>query len=158
MEAVFLYLNLKEFFMASNPQLEDLIAKRNELDEQIRELHRKQDGIVHVCTGVDRRRDILFVDFSDFKINDVRFDYEFDINEDSDNVPEFFADCGTYYSYATNDNDGTTIDAAINKIDHYYETYKQLRELLLRMKNNGIRYVADASDSNVENYDFEDNN
>lgn len=143
--------------MASNTQLEELIAKRNELDEQIKVLQRQRDGIVHVCTGVDRRRDILFMDFDEFKSNDVEFDYAFDIEEASENIPEFYANCGTFYSCAT-DSSETTIDAAINKIDYYYEAYKKLREFLLNMKNTGIKYIADVSDCEAAEYDFEDNN
>lgn len=142
--------------MASNTQLEDLIAKRNEIDEQIKELQRQQDGVIHICNGADRRRDILFMDFDDFRIGDFEFDYSFDI-DDSGNVPEFYASCGMHYSCATDDND-TTIDAAINKVDHYYEAYKKLREFLLNMKNTGIKYIADVSDCTAEEYDFEDDN
>lgn len=140
--------------MASNTQLEDLIAKRNEIDEQIRELQQQQDGVIHICDGADRRRDILFVDFYDFRIGDFEFDYSFDI-DDSGNVPDFYASCGTHYSCATDDNE-TTIDAAINKVDHYYETFKKLREFLLNMKNSGVKYIADASDCEAANYNFED--
>lgn len=142
--------------MASNTQLEDLIAKRNEIDEQIRELQQQQDGVIHICDGADRRRDILFMDFYDFRIGDFEFDYSFDI-DDSGNVPEFYASCGTHYSCATDDND-TTIDAAINKVDHYYEAYKKLREFLLNMKNTGVKYIADSSDCEAAEYDFEDEN
>ena len=156
MGTVFLYLKVKEFFMASNTQLEDLIARRNEIDEQIRELQRQSDGVIHICDGVDRRRDILFMDFAEFKANGVEFDYAFDI-DDSGDEPEFYASCGTHYSCATDDND-TTIDAAINKVDHYYEAYKKLREFLLNMKNTGVKYIADSSDCEAADYDFEDEN
>lgn len=142
--------------MASNPQIEDLIAKRNEIDEQIRELQRQQDGVIHVCDGADRRRDILFMDFEEFRINNVEFDYSFDMDDNGD-VPEFWANCGTYYGCATSDDD-TTIDAALNKVDHYYETYKKLREFLLNMKNTGIKYIADVTDCEAEDYNFEDEN
>lgn len=142
--------------MASNSQIDELIAKRNEIDEQIRELQRQQDGVIHICNGADRRRDILFMDFDDFRIGDFEFDYSFDI-DDSGNVPEFYASCGMHYSCATDDND-TTIDSAINKVDHYYEAYKKLREFLLNMKNTGIKYIADVSDCTAEEYDFEDDN
>lgn len=140
--------------MASNSQIEELIAKRNELDEQIKTLQRQNDEVIHVCAGADRRRDILFVDFADFKINDIEFDYSFDI-DDSGDVPDFYAECGSYYSCATNCND-TTVDAAIGKVDHYYETFKKLREFLLNMKNSGVKYIADASDCEAANYNFED--
>lgn len=143
--------------MASSPQIEELIAKRNEIDEQIKELQRQQDGIIHVCNGANRRRDILFMNFDDFKVNDVEFDYEFDI-ENNDDIPEFFADCGSYYGHLTIDNDNTTIDAAINKVGYYYEVYKKLREFLLNMKNTGIKYIADASDCEAAEYNFEDDN
>ncbi len=143
--------------MASNTQLEDLIAKRNELDEQIKALQRQSDGVIHVCNGADRRRDILFMDFSDFKVNDVEFDYAFDIDDSGDDVPEFYASCGMHYSCATDDDD-TTIDAAISKVDYYYEAYKKLREFLLNMKNNGVKYIADTSDCEPAEYDFEDDN
>ena len=142
--------------MASNTQLEDLIAKRNELDEQIKVLQRQSDGVIHVCNGADRRRDILFMDFDDFRIGDFEFDYAFDIN-DSGDEPEFYANCGMYYSCATDDND-TTIDAALNKVNYYYEAYKKLREFLLNMKNSGVKYIADASDCEAAEYDFEDDN
>ena len=142
--------------MASNPQIEDLIAKRNEIDEQIRELQRQQDGVIHVCDGADRRRDILFMDFEEFRINNVEFDCSFDMDDNGD-VPEFLANCGTYYGCATSDDD-TTIDAALNKVDHYYETYKKLREFLLNMKNTGIKYIADVTDCEAEDYNFEDEN
>lgn len=142
--------------MRNNPQLEDLIAKRNELDEQIRELQRQSDEVVHICHGADCRRDILFMDFEDFKVGDFEFDYSFDIN-DSGDVPEFYANCGTHYSCATEDRD-TTIDAAINKVDRYYEEYKKLREFLLNMKNTGIKYIVDATDCTAAEYDFEDEN
>lgn len=140
--------------MASNTQLEDLIAKRNEIDEQIRELQRQSDGVIHICDGADRRRDILFMDFADFKVGDIEFDYAFDI-DDSGDVPEFYASCGTHYSCATEDRD-TTIDAAINKVNHYYEEYKKLREFLLNMKNTGVKYIADVTDCEPADYDFED--
>ena len=143
--------------MASNSQIEDLIAKRNELDEQIKELQRQQDGVIHVCNGADRRRDILFMDFSDFKVNDVEFDYAFDIDDSDDILPEFYASCGMHYSCATDDNE-TTIDAALNKVDHCYEAYKKLREFLLNMKNTGVKYIADVSDCEAAEYDFEDDN
>lgn len=142
--------------MASNPQLEELIAKRNEIDEQIKALQRQNDGIIHICHGADRRRDILFMDFADFHIDDVEFDYAFDL-DDSGNVPEFYAGCGSYYSCAMND-DETTIDAAIKKVNHFYETYKKLREFLLNMKNSGIKYIADVTDCEPAQYDFEDDN
>lgn len=142
--------------MASNPQIEDLIAKRDEIDAQIRELQRQQDGVIHVCNGADRRRDILFIDFEDFRINNVEFDYSFDM-DDSGDVPEFWASCGTYYSCAMNDDD-TTIDAAIKKVNHFYETYKKLCEFLLNMKNTGVKYIADVSDCTAAEYDFEDEN
>ena len=142
--------------MASNTQLEDLIAKRNEIDEQIRELQQQQDGVIHICDGADRRRDILFMDFYDFRIGDFEFDYAFDIN-DSGDEPEFYANCGMYYSCATDDND-TTIDAALNKVNYYYEAYKKLREFLLNMKNTGVKYIADASDCEAAEYNFEDDN
>lgn len=140
--------------MASNPQIEDLIAKRDEIDEQIRELQRQSDGVIHICDGADRRRDILFMDFSDFKVNGVEFDCSFDIDDIGD-VPEFYASCGTRYSCATEDRD-TTIVAAINKAGRYYEAYKKLREFLLNMKNTGVKYIADASDCEPADYDFED--
>ena len=140
--------------MASNTQLEDLIAKRDEIDAQIRELQRQSDGVIHICDGVDRRRDILFMDFIDFRIGDFEFDYSFDI-DDSGNVPEFYASCGMHYSCATDDND-TTIDSALNKVNHYYEAYKKLREFLLNLKNTGVKYIADVSDCTAEEYDFED--
>ena len=143
--------------MASNSQIEDLIAKRNELDEQIKELQRQQDGVIHICNGADRRRDILFMDFSDFKVNDVEFDYAFDIDDSGDILPEFYASCGMHYSCATDDNE-TTIDAALNKVDHCYEAYKKLREFLLNMKNTGVKYIADVSDCEAAEYDFEDDN
>lgn len=143
--------------MASNSQIEDLIAKRNELDEQIKELQRQQDGVIHVCNGADRRRDILFMDFSEFKANGVEFDYAFDIDDSDDILPEFYANCGMHYSCATDDNE-TTIDAALNKVDHCYEAYKKLREFLLNMKNTGVKYIADVSDCEVAEYDFEDDN
>lgn len=142
--------------MASNTQIEDLIAKRNELDEQIKALQRQSDGVIHVCNGADRRRDILFMDFDDFRIGDFEFDYAFDI-DDSGNVPEFYANCGMHYSCATDNND-TTIDAAIKKVDHYYEAYKKLREFLLNMKNTGVKYIADTSDCEAAEYEFEDDN
>ena len=140
--------------MASNTQLEDLIAKRDEIDAQIRELQRQSDGVIHICDGADRRRDILFMDFDDFRIGDFEFDYSFDI-DDSGNVPEFYASCGMHYSCATDDND-TTIDSALNKVNHYYEAYKKLREFLLNLKNTGVKYIADVSDCTAEEYDFED--
>lgn len=140
--------------MASNPQIEDLIAKRNEIDAQIRELQRQSDGVIHICDGADRRRDILFMDFADFRVGDFEFDYAFDI-DDSGDVPEFYASCGTHYNCAVEDRD-TTIDAAINKVDRYYEEYKKLREFLLNMKNTGIKYIADVSDCTAAEYDFED--
>lgn len=143
--------------MASNTQLEDLIAKRNELDEQIKALQRQSDGVIHVCNGADRRRDILFMDFAEFKSNGVEFDYAFDIDDSGDNVPEFYANCGGHYSCATDDRD-TTIDTAINKVDYYYEAYKKLREFLLNMKNSGIKYIADVTDCEAAEYDFEDDN
>ncbi len=142
--------------MASNPQIEDLIAKRNEIDEQIRELQRQSDGVIHLCNGADRRRDILFMDFIDFRIGDFEFDYSFDI-DDSGDVPEFYAGCGTTYSCATSD-DETTIDAALKKVDHYYEAYRKLREFLMNLKNTGVKYIADVSDCTAEDYDFEDEN
>ena len=142
--------------MASNSQIEDLIAKRNEIDEQIRELQRQSDGVIHICDGADRRRDILFMDFAEFKANGVEFDYAFDI-DDSGDEPEFYASCGMHYSCATDYND-TTIDAALNKVDYYYEAYKKLREFLLNMKNTGIKYIADSSDCEAAEYDFEDDN
>lgn len=142
--------------MASNSQIDELIARRNEIDEQIRELQRQSDGVIHICDGADRRRDILFMDFDDFRIGDFEFDYAFDIN-DSGDEPEFYANCGTHYSCATDDND-TTIDAALKKVDHYYEAYKKLREFLLNMKNTGVKYIADASDCEAAEYDFEDDN
>ena len=142
--------------MASNSQIDELIAKRNEIDEQIKELQRQSDGVIHICDGADRRRDILFMDFYDFRIGDFEFDYSFDI-DDSGNVPEFYASCGMHYSCATDDND-TTIDAAIKKVDHYYEAYKKLRDFLLNMKNTGIKYIADTSDCEAAEYDFEDDN
>lgn len=154
MGAVFLYLRVKEFFMASNPQIEDLIAKRNEIDEQIRELRRQSDGVIHLCNGADRRRDILFMDFADFRVGDLEFDYAFDI-DDSGDVPEFYANCGRHYSRATEDRD-TTIVAAINKVGRYYEEYKKLREFLLNMKNAGVKYIADVTDCEPADYDFED--
>lgn len=143
--------------MASNTQIEDLIAKRNEIDEQIKELQRQQDGVIHICNGADRRRDILFMDFDDFRIGDFEYDYSFDI-DDSGNVPEFYANCGTHYSSVTDDDDDTTIDAALKKVDYYYEAYKKLREFLLNMKNTGIKYIADVSDCEAAEYDFEDDN
>lgn len=142
--------------MASNSQIDELIARRNEIDEQIKELQRQSDGVIHICDGADRRRDILFMDFYDFRIGDFEFDYSFDI-DDSGNVPEFYASCGMHYSCATDDND-TTIDAAINKVNHYYEAYKKLREFLLNMKNTGVKYIADVSDCEAAEYDFEDEN
>lgn len=140
--------------MASNPQLEELIAKRNEINEQIRELQRQNDEVVHICHGANCRRDILFMDFEDFRVGDFEFDYSFDI-DDSGDVPEFYANCGTHYSRATED-DETTIDAAIKKVDCYYEEYKKLREFLLNMKNTGIKYIADVTDCTAAEYDFED--
>lgn len=140
--------------MASNSQIDELIAKRNEIDEQIRELQRQQDGVIHLCNGADRRRDILFIDFIDFRVGDFEFDYSFDI-DDSGDVPEFYADCGTHYSCATDDRE-TTIDAALNKVNYFYETYKKLREFLLNMKNTGVKYIADVSDCEAAEYDFED--
>lgn len=142
--------------MASNTQIEELIAKRNELDKQIREYQRQHNDVIHVCTGAKRRRDILFIDFADFKVNGVEFDYSFDIDDDGDG-PEFYAGCGSYYSCAVNDND-TIIDAAITKIDRSYETFKNLREFLLNMKNSGVKYIADASDCEAADYNFEDEN
>lgn len=143
--------------MASNPQLEELIAKRNEIDERIRELQRQSDGVIHMCDGADRRRDILFMDFAEFKSNGVEFDYAFDIDDSGDDVPEFYASCGTHYSCAVEDRD-TTIDAALKKVDYYYEAYKKLREFLLNMKNSGIKYIADVTDCEPADYDFEDDN
>lgn len=112
--------------MASNPQFEDLIAKRNEIDEQIRELRRQSDGVIHLCNGADRRRDILFMDFADFRVGDFELDYSFDIDDGGD-VPEFYASCGTRYSCATEDRD-TTIVAAINKVGRYYEEHKSTKQ------------------------------
>lgn len=112
--------------MASNPQIEDLIAKRNEIDEQIRELRRQSDGVIHLCNGADRRRDILFMDFADFRVGDFELDYSFDIDDGGD-VPEFYASCGTRYSCATEDRD-TTIVAAINKVGRYYEEHKSTKQ------------------------------
>ena len=140
--------------MASNPQLEELIAKRNEINEQIRELQRQNDEVVNICHGAKCRRDILFIDFDDFRVGDFEFDYSFDI-DDSGDVPEFYANCGTHYSCATED-DETTIDAALKKVDRYYEEYKKLREFLLNMKNTGIKYIADTTDCTAAEYDFED--
>lgn len=43
-------------------------------------LQRREDGVIHLCSGAGRRRDILSMDFADFRAGGIELNYSFDID------------------------------------------------------------------------------
>lgn len=135
-------------------ELGRLRAQRKQLDNQINKILKDTDDPVDLGDGFFQRRNILFVDFSEFgevcskNDLDVSIDENLDISHDT----SFPSSCSEINEL----DEDATIDAAIKYLDNTVAMLNMFRANLDRAKDSGCEYLVDYGCTEPKDFDFND--
>lgn len=135
-------------------ELGRLRAQRKQLDNQINKILKDADDTFDLGDGFFQRRNILFVDFSEFEKVCSKNNLDVSINEDFDITHD--SSFPSSSSSVDELDEDVTIDAAIKYLDNTVAMLNMFRANLDRAKDSGCEYLVDYGCTEPNDFDFKD--